>query len=167
MDRRRETGRGQDWGGGSAERSSCVECGAEDLKRDMYSSEAGVVCASCFSSGEGQIVVHTDRSTTQRLARPLVYTALVWMPVLGLLEWTGWVGSLLVLAWITATAVALCATPMLLVHIVGQARVDWRRADLDPSARWVLAATHLWHAAVFTASLVLAMSLPGWLGLLT
>lgn len=153
----------RDYGPIDREVANCVTCGAEDNRGDLYSSGEGLVCASCFAKGEGELVVHTE-STFARVVKPLSLW-LMWVPFpLIELGVTGWLLDVVLVVWFPMVAFLTLASPAFLVMGIEKIRQDWRRMELESAERAELIAGHLWWGAAYVAAMAGVFTGMSWMG---
>ncbi len=65
-----------------------------------------------------------------------------------------WSFGLLWLIWIGAWGGSFLGAPWMLLNLLGAARTDLRRPDVETDERRWLMAGHLWHAALYVFSVL-------------
>lgn len=152
MERRRAQTAAMDWDRAASEPLACTSCGFEEGVQDMYNSADGLVCAVCFSAGEGELATAEPRLWF-RFGAPFGYALLWLVPLLGEL------GYYLEFVWVGVFLAAVLGAPFLVLFQAEQLRADWKKPGVDLGDRWPLVAADLWHILAFLGSLGVAFAL--------
>lgn len=163
-DRRSRT-RQADWDDYEVERATCARCGCEDEVADMYTGGLGLVCAPCFSQGDGEIAAPAVPTLRGAFLGPLLYAPVLFAPHLLWLTGLGnawshsasWPMALFFLLWLCVVGGGMAGAPILLLFWAEQVKESWKRPDVSPEDRALLIGGLAWKGVSLPSMLGLAL----------
>lgn len=163
VESRRAGTRAAEWDRAESRQQACAACGELDEVANQYHGASGLVCAACFSRGDGELTVAEDAGVLRRVLLPMVYTPLLF-PLPFWVAWghvpgagMGWWMDAGMLAWHTLCLASVVYTPALLVVLAADTRT--RFGGEEDTDRWIRFAGHTWHALALIGMQAVAWAL--------